>query len=120
MAFGRIEQSGCGVHKGKVKVRFNFYLEPGDARYHEHHIEISPGEWRDNPFHNHFEYFDPDVTDDEINQRLNERLEEFFGIWSRRGDILREWKRQRKTHVDLSLERLKKCKDRVDRLLGVR
>lgn len=35
----KVEPSGCHIHKGKVQVRFSFYLEPSDARYSEHHVQ---------------------------------------------------------------------------------
>jgi len=122
MAIGKIEPTGCAVHKGKVQLRLSFYLEPGDPRYEEHHVQVPiipeggyPGEvdaegspvdqdhynsWleslpkveRDNPFHNHFVYVDADATDDEIEQLLVESLEEFFGIWAGGEDILKAWK----------------------------
>jgi hypothetical protein len=122
MAIGKIEPTGCAVHKGKVQLRFSYYLEPDDPRYEEHHIQVPiipeggyPGEldadgspvdqehynswlenlsrkWRDNPFHNHFVYVDADVTDAEIKQLMTESLEEFFGIWAEGEEIPRAWK----------------------------
>jgi len=122
MAIGKIEPTGCAVHKGKVQLRLSFYLEPSDPRYEEHHVQVPiipeggypgevnagglpvdqdaydnwleslPKEWRDNPFHNHFVFVDADVTDAEIKQLLAESLEEFYGIWARGEDILKVWK----------------------------
>ncbi len=122
MAIGKIEPTGCTVRKGKVQLRFSFYLEPGDARYEEHHVQVPiipeggyPGEvnaegapvdqghynswleslakeWQDNPFHNHFVYVDADATDAEIRQLMTESLEEFWGIWANGEDILKAWK----------------------------
>ena len=33
-----IEPSGCCERKGMRQIRICFYLEPGDERYNEHHI----------------------------------------------------------------------------------
>ena len=35
-----IEPSGCCERKGMRQIRFCFYLEPGDARYNEHHVNL--------------------------------------------------------------------------------
>jgi len=121
MAIGKIEPTGCTVRKGKVQLRFSFYLEPGDARYEEHHVQVPiipeegyPGEvnaegapvdqdhynswleslpkkWQDNPFHNHFVYVDADATDAEIRQLMTESLEEFWGVWAKGENILEAW-----------------------------
>ena len=91
-----IEPTGCCERKGMCQIRLCFYLEPGDARYNEHHVYVPvfpengyPGDvndigmpksekahkewhdalphvWQTNPFHNHFIYVDPDVTDTEL------------------------------------------------------
>jgi hypothetical protein len=91
MAIAKIEPSGCTARKGKVQLRFSLYLEPGDPRYEEHHVKVD-GEWRDNPFHNHFVYVDADATDAEIQRLLAESLEEFFGLWVKGVSILEAWK----------------------------
>lgn len=111
MAYGRIGSSGCKVRKGKIKLLFRFYLEPGDPRYEEHHVVVPvvpeggyPGkmvdehpadqqafkEWlqglpteeRDNPFHNHFEYVNDSILQAEVEALMALRLEEFFAAWS--------------------------------------
>lgn len=122
MSYAKIESSGCTVQKGKVQLRFSFYLEPDDPRYEEYHIQVPiippegyqgevsardrpvdtddynqwreslPKEWQNNPFHNHFVYVDPDTTDTEIKQLMAESLDEFFAIWGRGEDILKVWK----------------------------
>lgn len=108
----KVEESGCCVRKGMVQVRFGFYLEPADARYEEHHIQVPiippegyPGEvdaegnptdwetynawleslpkkWQNNPFHNHFIYVEPDITDGEIMDIGEAFLKESYGKWS--------------------------------------
>jgi hypothetical protein len=122
MAYAKLEPTGCAVHKGKVQLRFSYYLEPDDPGYEEHHVQVPiipeggypgevdaegspvdqehynswleslPKEWRDNPFHNHFVYVDADATDAEIKQLLQESLDEFSGIWTEGEDILKAWK----------------------------
>ncbi len=122
MPIAKIEPTGCTVRKGKVQLRFSFYLEPGDPRYEEHHIQVPiipeggypdevdaegapvdqehynswleslPKKWQDNPFHNHFVYVDADTPDFEIKQLMTETLEEFYGIWAKGEEILEAWK----------------------------
>lgn len=106
MAFAKIEPTGCIERKGKVRLRFSYYLEPNDARYEEHRIyapiipesgipeglkddaysawlDSLPHEWRDNPFHNHFTHFDADTPDAKIKQVMEDTLETFYGAWSK-------------------------------------
>lgn len=122
MATGKIEPTGCAVRKGKVQLRFSFYLEPGDARYEEHHVRVPvipeggypgkagimgqpvdeaeyktwieslPKKWQNNPFHNHFVYVDAETTDTEIKQLLSDSLMEFYGIWSMGEEIQKVWR----------------------------
>lgn len=122
MAIARIEPTGCTVHKGKIQLRFSFYLEPTDPRYGEHHILIPiippegylgevdamgspvdekhyvawvvslPMKWQTNPFHNHLMFLDSDTTNEEIERLMAESLEEFFAIWSNGEDILEAWR----------------------------
>ena len=122
MARAKIEPTGCCVYKGKIQLRFSFFLEPGDARYEEHHVQVPimptqtypgellaigdtasedayaawldtlPKEWQVNPFHNHFVYVDADTTDGEIERLMAESLEEFFAIWSKGENILEAWR----------------------------
>lgn len=144
MAIGKIETSGLTVRNGKVQVRFSFYLEPGDPRYEEHHIQAPvipeggypgtktedgipvdrndydqwldslPKVWQDNPFHNHFEYVDPDTPDAELLKLMRDRLKEFFTIWSKGQDILKVWKSKgRLIAGDTSPSNIQKCKDRL-------
>jgi len=108
----KVEPSGCCVRKGMVQVRFSFYLEPGDARYYEHYIQLPiippegypgavdefgypldlvlyndwlgslPTQWQNNPFHNHFVYVEPDATDKEIIDIGEAFLQEAYSKWS--------------------------------------
>lgn len=109
--FVKIEPSGCCERKGLVQIRFCMYLEPGDYGYNIHHIrlpvipkggyqgEVSEGVpvdiedynkwldglpkvWRNNPFHNHFIYVEPDITDKEIVDIGEAFLDEAYIKWS--------------------------------------
>jgi len=94
-----------------VQVRFSFYLEPGDVRYGEHHVNLPvvpeggypgkkdehgiakseaaykawrgglPTKWQTNPFHNHFVYVDPEMSDEEIAAIGDELLPVFYAEW---------------------------------------
>lgn len=139
MAVARIEPTGISVRKGKVQIRFCFYLDLTDARYDEHHVQVSvipdegylgevddrgrpididhykawlkslPKIWQNNPFHNHFVRVSHDVTDGEISKLMQESLAEFYGIWSRGEDILKVWKPKREMLGDESPENISRC-----------
>lgn len=111
MPRARIEPSGCGEFHGNVKVRLAFYLTPDDARYDERHylvpvipkrgylgevdaigspidqadydawIESLPKKWVLAPFHNHFLYLPPDVTEDVIVAKADFHLPNFYAAW---------------------------------------
>lgn len=136
MAYAKLETTGLAVRKGKVQIRFSFYLEPNDARYDEHHVQVPdplsekwqkgypgvygdmgpldekdyqkwydslPKIWQNNPFHNHFVYVDPDVTDGEISKLMREHLQEFYGLWAEGVDITKAWREmplKAKQHFD--------------------
>ena len=135
-----IEPTGIAVRNGKVQIRLSFYLERGDARYEEHHVQIPvippegylgevdemgtpadieaynewraslPYYWRDNPFHNHFIRIGVEATDEDIKSMVAMHLDEFYGIWSRGGDIVREWKRPPKEGPgDVSQMNIERC-----------
>jgi len=136
---GEIEISGIAVRKGRVQIRFSFYLEPGDARYEEHHVQVPvipeggyPGEmddlgpldiedyskweeslpkvWQNNPFHNHFEYVDADIADVDLVASLRENMDLFYSIWSKGQDILAVWKSKGAlVPGDLSSENIARC-----------
>lgn len=93
-----IEKSGCCERKGMVQIRYAFYLDPEDYGYEKHHVQVpvipeggykgeldkegNPADmvdyqkwidglekvWVNNPFHNHFAYFNPDDTEEKIKQ----------------------------------------------------
>jgi len=125
MPYTKIEPTGCNEFHGNVRVRFSFFLEPGDARYGEQHVyvvdESCPiwqagykGEidvegnpinqadydkwvatchhiWRDNPFHNHFIYADPDITNKEIRALAKFHLPNFYRAWREYKPIRSGW-----------------------------
>lgn len=139
MPIARIEPTGISVRNGKVQIRFSFYLDPTDARYEEHHVEVPiipaegyPGEvdeegtpvdpedynkwieglpkkWQNNPFHNHFVRVSPDVTDEDVIKLLKDSLDEFYGIWSKGEDIVKVWKPKPETPGDMSPENIERC-----------
>lgn len=119
--YAKIEPSGCGEFHGNVKVRFAFYLDPSDARYGEQHIQQPiipsrgyggavddwgspvdqvdydlwlnglPREWQTNPFHNHYIYAEPEVTDDEITSLAALHLVNFYEAWRQGKPIRSGW-----------------------------
>lgn len=81
----KIEPTGTAEQDGLVRVRFCMYLEEGDYGYDRHVVEVTlaadsvepmsdavvkvdaPKTVKQvNPFHNHFAYFEPGVSDEEV------------------------------------------------------
>ena len=113
MAYGLIEKSGCEVwHGGLVKVRFDLFLEPDDARYDERYtyvpvipeggypglvdkegrpikqadydlwLEKLPHIWRDDPFHSHILRFEPDVSQEQVEAAILFHIPNFYKAWT--------------------------------------
>lgn len=110
--FVKVEPSGCCERKGMVRIRFCMYLELDDYGYDKHHVQVPvipeagyPGKvdslgqpidmedcnkwldslpkvWQNNPFHNHFIYAEPDVTDEEIRDIGEAFLHEAYIKWA--------------------------------------
>ena len=110
--FVRIEPSGCCERKGKVQIRLAMYLESGDYGYEKHHVylpDLSFSEYKgeldekgvpidtkeydtwlnslpkvekNNPFHNHFIYVDPDTSELEIFDLAEAYLHEAYIKWA--------------------------------------
>lgn len=40
MPFAKIEPTGCGIHKGRAKLRLDFFLNPDDPNYDKHHVYV--------------------------------------------------------------------------------
>jgi len=96
----KVEPSGCCIRKGMVQIRLCMYLEPTDYGYEKHHVEIYareltqeeldnpaladlvPKVWQNNPFHNHFIYVDPTVTNTEILNIARSFLNEAYTKWA--------------------------------------
>jgi len=116
MAYGLIEKSGCEVwHGGLVKLRFDLFLEPDDARYDERHtlvpvipkegypgkvdkggapldqkdydlwLEKLPHIWQLAPFHSHFLRFEPDVSQETVEQAILFHIPNFYKAWTEGG-----------------------------------
>lgn len=95
----KVEPSGCCERHGLVQIRLAMYLEPDDYAYERHHVqvperplteeeradpklaELVPNVWQNNPFHNHFIYGEPDITDDEIKAQMAFHLPNFYEAW---------------------------------------
>lgn len=126
--FAKIEPSGCLERYGLVQVRIAMYLEPGDYKYNDHHIlapiipeEGYPGEvdamghpanmgdyqswlnllpkvWQTNPFHNHFIYGEPEITDAEIQAQMVFHLPNFYSAWRADKSIRSGWATETRIH----------------------
>ncbi len=122
MPYAKIENSGVCVKEGKVQVRISFYLEPADARYSEHYVQVPdftgqvysgtvdalgrpvdlvaykawvdslPKVWQNNPSHNHFIYVAADAKETDIKKAMKDYLKEFGDIWSSGKEISKEYK----------------------------
>ena len=106
MAYAKINKSGCCERNGSVQVRFDLFLEPTEPRYLDTYIQVPdipegtkypedvtkewldsfPKKWQLNPFHSHFVYFDPDVTDAEIKAEMDFHLPNFYAAYQRYDD----------------------------------
>lgn len=96
MAFAKINKSGCGERHGNVQVRIDFYLEPTDPRYNDTYIDVpvlndkgeptSKTKKQLNPFHSHFMYFSPDVTEAEILKEAEYHLPNFYTAFQNEWD----------------------------------
>ena len=121
MATAKINLSGCEVRKGKVKLRFDFFLEPGDPRYEEYYLLLPivpeegytgrvnemgepvnqndynkwlnklPKQWQNTPCHSHKDYIDIDDDYSAIEKLMNESLAEFFSMWCSGYEVLLRW-----------------------------
>ena len=109
-----IEPTGCRT-KGNVRqIRLCFYLDPGDARYSEHHVHVPiapkggypgkigpngrpksdvhfrqwvdslPKELKTNPFHNHFTRVPVGTSEEAIAEIADGLLPTFYKQWKNR------------------------------------
>lgn len=103
--FFKIESSGCSiVGEGLIEVRFSFFLDPEDAGYDDHYVDVPdipadikysgkpddyekwadsfPKKKQNNPFHNHFKQYDPGVSDEKIMIDGVALLKEAYSRWA--------------------------------------
>lgn len=103
--FVKIENTGCCEKNQMLQVRFNTYLDSTDYGYDKTRAEVYERElteaemkdeklanlvpkiWQTNPFHNHFVYLDPSLTDTEILNLGEALLKEAYGKWSMNSKI---------------------------------
>lgn len=101
----KIEKSGCCERKGKVQVRFDFFLDEKDYGFEKRYVEV-PDFSEDfdfkredkeieadikklkikkqlNPFHVHFYYFDYNVTDKKVKEVGDILLNKFYEQWKK-------------------------------------
>jgi hypothetical protein len=125
----KIEKSGCCERKGMIQIRFSFYLDKEDYGYEKHCIDIPERELteeeinnpelaknvktikRNNPFHNHFVYLDPTITDKKIEDIGNGLLSEAYEFWKR--DEFPSIKNRPYTQPQITNKRKSDCKNRV-------
>ena len=86
--FYKIEPTGCVVRKGMIQVRYDFFLDEKDERFDEMYLQVEEGgEKVATPFHTHFCYFDPNVTQEEIEFIGDVGLQLAYKPWSKREKI---------------------------------
>ncbi len=115
MPFVKVEPLGCEERFGLVKVQFDFFLTEEDCRYSELLINMPifpqsgyPGEmglygaidneeyerWRDalphqivlTPFHSHLLHFEPNVTQEEVEEAIKYHIPHFYYAWCQEQD----------------------------------
>jgi hypothetical protein len=107
-----VEPSGTCENNGMVQIRLAMYLYPSDYGYEKQHVQVPvvpaggytgkvdsigqpidindynkwiaslPKVWQDNPFHNHFIYVEPTMTDEQIMNIAQSFLVEAYVKWS--------------------------------------
>lgn len=86
MAYVKINH--CYERKGMLRVLFSFYLDKGEARFNEHEaIHPETGLKIVNPFHNHFAYVEPDITNEELLNMGESLLQEAYSRWAVHGNM---------------------------------
>lgn len=112
MAYAKINKTDCTEWHGNVQVRIDFYLEDTDPRYEDTRVlvidtsskeyqkgypenykitekewlESLPKKWQTNPFHSHFMYFSPGVTEAEILKEAEFHLPNFYTAFQNQWD----------------------------------
>ena len=107
MPYTVLEKSGCGIHKGRVKLRIDLFMNPDDPHYEKRYVYVPvfpeegyPGKvdalgealdqkdyhawvlslphiWQNNPFHAHFIYPYLDASDNYIKEQMERTLNYF-------------------------------------------
>jgi len=110
MPYAKLEPTGCGIHKGRIKLRLDFFLNPDDPNYDKHHIYVPvipeegylgkvevdgsptnqkdyevwldslPHIWRNNPFHSHFIYPDKNASNTDVKAEMERVLNYFYAF----------------------------------------
>ncbi len=125
--FVKVEPSGCCERKGLVQIRFCMYLGESDYGYEKHHIlrpiippegytgemdglspkdiedyqnwlDSLPKVWQTNPFHNHFIYVEPEISDEEIMAQMQFHLPNFYAAWCAGKPIRAGWDVKTRIH----------------------
>ena len=115
--FVKIEPSGCMERNGIIQLRLAMYLEPDDYGYNTHYVQVPvipedgylgktdinglpvdkelyvkwlsklPTIGQNNPFHNHFIYVEPDISDKALTDICKAYLQEAYIKWACDGKL---------------------------------
>lgn len=85
-----VDQS-CPIWQAGYKGAIDEEGRPVDYTDYEEWVDTCHHIWRDNPFHNHFVYADPDVTEAEIQSLAEFHLANFYEAWQQGKTIRSGW-----------------------------
>lgn len=110
MPYAVLEPSGCGVHKNRVKLRIDLFMNPDDPHYDKHHVYMPvfpekgysgkvnklgdpikqadfdawetslPHIWQNNPFHSHFIHPELEASDSDVKREIERCLDYFYSF----------------------------------------
>jgi hypothetical protein len=116
MPYSKINKTGCCERHGNMQIRIDYFLEPDDVRYSDRYVQVHvfpdggyPGEvdkegmpksqkeydvweaslphiWQLTPFHSHFFYASPEITDAEIKAEMDFHLPNFYAAFQNEWD----------------------------------
>lgn len=133
--FVKIENTGCCELNQMLQIRFAMYLDIDDYGYEKTRAEVFERDlteeelkdealanlvakiWQTNPFHNHFIYIDPPLTDVEILDLGEALLKEAYRKWSMNSKI--DLKNEPLLQVEKTDIRLTACTNRLQALKAV-